>query len=118
MSKKAGQIALPALRGIMGDWVYYSSLMDLAEISSRVRFAEEVHKNKALSDMIQRRLKTSRGKEISRYLETQPERFLIHSWWRPTGENRVGTDYRIYEVKQKIPCSKTSPKQTSRQSGF
>lgn len=76
MSKKAGQIALPALRGIMGDWVYYSSLMDLAEISSRVRFAEEVHKNKALSDMIQRRLKTSRGKQISRYLETRPERFF------------------------------------------
>jgi DNA sulfur modification protein DndB len=74
--KKLKQIVLPALRGIMGDWVYYSCLMDLEELSARVRYAEEIHKNKFLSDMIQRQLKKSRSAEIEEYLETQPERFF------------------------------------------
>ena len=74
--KKAERIVLPALRGIMGSWVYYSCLMDLKELSSRVRYAEELHKNKSLSDMIQRKLTRGRSKEIATYLETQPERFF------------------------------------------
>ena len=59
MAKKKKQldpIVLPALRGIMGDWIYYSCLMDIEELSKRVRYAEEVHSNKLLSGMIQRRL--------------------------------------------------------------
>ena len=74
--KKLGEIVLPALRGVMGDWVYYSCLMDLGELSSRVRYAEEIHKNKALSDMIQRRLMSNRGAQIAEYLKMQPERFF------------------------------------------
>ena len=70
------EIVLPALRGIMGDWVYYSCLMDLSELSSRVSFAREVHKNTALSDMIQRQLSTGRGAIIAEYLKMQPERFF------------------------------------------
>ena len=77
MSKKSpSPIILPALRGIMGDWVYYSCLMDLHELSSRVLFAEEVHRNTRLSDMIQRRLKGHRSSEIAFYLKNQTERFF------------------------------------------
>lgn len=76
MTNTPGMIVLPALRGIMGDWVYYSCLMDLAELSARVRYASEIHKSKALSDMIQRKLKTSRSSEIAAYLKNQPERFF------------------------------------------
>lgn len=75
-NKKHDQIALPALRGIMGDWVFYSCLMDIVEISERVRYAEEIHKNKMLSDMIQRQLNTGRSEQIEQYLRTQPERFF------------------------------------------
>ena len=75
-SKTSNLIALPALRGIMGDWVFYSCLMDIVEISKRVRYAEEIHQNKMLSDMIQRQLKTGRSEQIARYLETQSERFF------------------------------------------
>lgn len=71
-----GQIALPALRGIMGDWVFYSGLMDIVEISRRVQYAASIHQNKQLSDMIQRKLKTGRSEQISKYLKTQPERFF------------------------------------------
>ena len=76
MVKGAKSIVLPALRGVMGDWVYYTCLMNLSELSSRVHYAEKVHKNKALSDMIQRQLKLKRGAEIAEYLKNQPERFF------------------------------------------
>ena len=76
MTKKKVGLVLPAIRGIMGDWVYYSCLIDLRELSIRVRYAEEVHKNQHLSDMIQRQLKTDRSKQIAEYLRNQPERFF------------------------------------------
>ena len=70
------EIILPALRGVMGDWVYYCCLMDLRELSSRVDYARDIHKNVALSDMIQRQLKEGRSKLIAEYLQTQPQRFF------------------------------------------
>jgi len=73
---KAEQIVLPALRGVMGNWVYYSCLMDLRELSTRVRYAEEIHNNDRLSTMIQRQLKAGRSEQIAIYLKTQPERFF------------------------------------------
>ena len=76
MTKKQREIVLPALRGFMGDWVYYSCLMDLGELSSRVHFANEIHKHKSLSNMIQRQLKKDRSAQIAEYLKMQPERFF------------------------------------------
>lgn len=70
------EIILPALRGIMGNWVYYSCLMELRELNSRVSYAKEIHKNEALSDMIQRGLEKGRGAQIAEYLRKQPERFF------------------------------------------
>lgn len=74
--KSLDPIVLPALRGMMGDWIYYTCLMDIGELSKRVRYAEEVHSNKLLSDMIQRSLRSGRGAQIAKYLENQPERFF------------------------------------------
>ena len=76
MTKKPEEIVLPALRGVMGDWVYYSCLMDLGELSSRVHYAEDIHNNEALSDMIQRQLKKGRSAQIAEYLKVQPDRFF------------------------------------------
>ena len=76
MNKKKTEIVLPALRGVMGDWVYYTCLMDLGELSARVHYAEEIHKNKLLSDMIQRQLRRGRSAQIADYLKMQPERFF------------------------------------------
>lgn len=70
------ELVLPALRGIMGDWVYYSCLLGLDELSSRVQYAAEVHSNKGLSDMIQRRLDHGRSGVIADYLKTQPQRLF------------------------------------------
>ena len=76
MPKKHKEIVLPALRGVMGDWVFYSCLMNVGELSSRVNYAKEIHENEALSDMIQRHLKKGRAAQIADYLKRQPERFF------------------------------------------
>ena len=69
-------LILPALRGIMGDWVYYSCLMNMNELSTRVDYAGGVHKHEMLSDMIQRQLDGVRSTVIATYLKTQPQRFF------------------------------------------
>jgi len=42
-SKKKSEITLPALRGVMGNWVYYTCLVSLDVIADRVKFADEIH---------------------------------------------------------------------------
>jgi DNA sulfur modification protein DndB len=73
---KRQPLVLPALRGIMGDWVYYSCLMNLRELSERVEYANLIHKSERLSEMIQRKLKGDRSSQIADYLESQKERFF------------------------------------------
>jgi DNA sulfur modification protein DndB len=67
---------IPALRGLFGDWVFYSCLMPLHEIASRVDYAKVLHKSSKLSEMIQRELEENRGEEIASYLRTQEQRFF------------------------------------------
>ena len=67
---------LPALRGVMGNWVYYSCLMTLKDLSTRVRFAEDVHEHAELSQLIQRALRRKRTRAIADYIKTQPQRFF------------------------------------------
>lgn len=69
-------LVLPALRGMMGDWIYYSCLMDLPTLADRVDYADDIHTSTQLSDMIQRQLQKSRAKQIAAYLKTQPERLF------------------------------------------
>lgn len=73
-------LALPALRGTFGDWIYYSAVIPLAELAKRVAFASEIHTNKGLSDLIQRSLKSGphggRSLEIANYLQNEHERFF------------------------------------------
>ncbi|MYD98222.1 MAG: DGQHR domain-containing protein [Gammaproteobacteria bacterium] len=69
-------LVLPALRGMMGDWIYYSCLMDLPTLADRVDFADDIHTSTQLSDMIQRQLKETRAKEIAAYLASQNERLF------------------------------------------
>jgi len=67
---------LPALRGLFGDWAYYSCLISLKELATRVKFADQIHASKALSDLIQRKLKDERADDIAAYLNTNSERFF------------------------------------------
>lgn len=76
MTKKPSALALPSLRGHFGDWIYYACTLPMREVVARVEFAEEVHKSKALSQLIQRRLTGKRATRISDYLTGTDERFF------------------------------------------
>ena len=98
--KRKKEIVLPALRGIMGDWVYYSCLMSIDEIAMRVSYADEIHNNKKLSDMIQRRLKAVRSEQISEYIRTQMSVSLIHWLWRHMADSPTGVQLKTCEVQK------------------
>ncbi len=70
------KLYLPSLRGYIGDWIYYSCIMKIRDASNRISYAEELHKSKKLSELIQREIKTRRGKQIMEYLITNKERFF------------------------------------------
>ena len=70
------KLYLPSLRGLIGDWVYYPTLMKLKDIAERVGIAEEISQSKALSEMVQRFIKKDRGLEIKDYLLKQEQRFF------------------------------------------
>lgn len=73
MTKK---LLLPCMRGAIGDWVTYTCLMRLNDINDLVSFAEDIHKNKKLSQLIQRELKKDRSKQIGEYLINDNEAFF------------------------------------------
>jgi DNA sulfur modification protein DndB len=68
-------IKLPTLRGKMGDWFYYVTLLTLKELSSRTSLVPDIHKNKELSRWIQREV-SNRCEDIVLYLKEQPQRFF------------------------------------------
>ena len=53
----------PCVRGTMGDWTYYTTVMAVKDLVQYVRFAEQLSPNKDLDSMLQREL-TTRAKEI------------------------------------------------------
>lgn len=76
MKKRAlTPLVMPALRGKFGDWIYYACLMQARELAARVSYAEVIHPNKELSQLIQRSLEGPRAKKIAAYLTTE-ERFF------------------------------------------
>jgi len=66
---------IPCLRGVMGNWVFYSALMSSEQISRRVKTAKSIREAKALEDFLQRELK-DRVKDIVRYLLQRENRFF------------------------------------------
>jgi DNA sulfur modification protein DndB len=71
-----GRQYYPALRGKFGDWIYYSCLMSMSEVTTRLSFADEIYKSEKLSEWIQRKLQSGRDQEISNYLQRESQRFF------------------------------------------
>ncbi len=65
----------PCVKGTMGDWTYYVTVMAVSDTVHYVRYAEEVCPNKDLDLMIQREV-SARSKQIVDYLQTQDQRFF------------------------------------------
>lgn len=68
-------IKLPSLRGRMGDWFYYVSLLRFKELANRTSLVPEIHNNVELSRWIQREV-SDRSEGIVQYLENQQQRFF------------------------------------------
>ena len=67
---------LPVIRGRIGDWVYYSGLMTLAQIDDSVTPSiGEIYQANCLDELLQRDL-TNNFEDISRYLINDSERFF------------------------------------------
>jgi len=66
---------VPCLRGVIGDWVYYSTLMKPAQIAKCIKTSKEIREAKALEDFLQRTLKP-RVKKIATYLKRRNDRFF------------------------------------------
>ncbi|HCS73742.1 MAG TPA: DndB, partial [Clostridiales bacterium] len=67
---------IPAIRGYIGNWIYYISVLSFEDISIYVKpVNQELHQTTALSDMIQRSI-TDNYKKITSYILSQEERFF------------------------------------------
>jgi DNA sulfur modification protein DndB len=64
-----------SLRGVVGKWVIYPSLLTAQQIAERVMKSKDIRESKALDDYLQRDLKP-RVEKIVRYLKTQDYRFF------------------------------------------
>lgn len=76
MTTKKKRINIPCMRGVIGSWDTFNCLMRLEDIANNIHFAKELHTNKKLSQMIQRKLEGDRAGEISEYLITEKDRFF------------------------------------------
>ncbi|OAI06195.1 DNA sulfur modification protein DndB [Methylomonas methanica] len=65
----------PALRGVMGSWIYYPILMNPEDIVNNVQSSKEIRESKSLDDYLQREL-TSNVKKIFNYISTCDDRFF------------------------------------------
>lgn len=70
------QMALACLRGVVGNWVYYSSMMSAKQIAKWVVPVKDIRETKALDDLLQRSLNDGRKEAISKYLRTDDSRFF------------------------------------------
>jgi DNA sulfur modification protein DndB len=70
------KMVLPCLRGVIGGWVYYSSLMSARQINDWIETAKSIREAKTLDDYLQRTLK-ERKQSIANYLlKNQESRFF------------------------------------------
>ncbi len=69
------KLILPCLRGVIGDWVYYSTLMKAEQIYTWIKTAKEIREAKSLDEELQRDLK-ERKKQIAKYLLIDKSRFF------------------------------------------
>jgi DNA sulfur modification protein DndB len=66
---------IPSLRGVLGDWIYYSAMLEPQFICERVRPSRQIREAKALEDFLQRTLKP-RVSKIAQYLMRRDSRFF------------------------------------------
>lgn len=76
MTRNSKNTYLPAIRGKIGKWIFYTTIMTLEEITRHVSMIVDIYQNKGLSDMMQRAVRSKRADAISKYLMEEEERFF------------------------------------------
>lgn len=68
----------PSIRGEVGDWVFYSSVLPIQDLATRVGFVKDIHPTAAedLSNLIQRDVKDKRATDIAKYIKQTDQRFF------------------------------------------
>ncbi len=69
------KIVIPTLRGTIGDWVFYSSLLSANQIAKLIRPAQKIREAESLDEILQRDL-NKRKKAIAKYLLTNESHFF------------------------------------------
>lgn len=69
-------LMIPCLRGKIGSWFTYTSLMTFEDIANLINFADDLHKIKKLSEMIQRKIKDERAVDIANYINSNKDHFF------------------------------------------
>jgi DNA sulfur modification protein DndB len=68
---------LAALRGHMGDWIYYATCLPMKDIAERVSLVSDIHKSTQLGEWIQRAVDmSSHSESIKNYLLSQKQRLF------------------------------------------
>jgi DNA sulfur modification protein DndB len=74
------RLILPCIRGIIGDWTYYSTVMKIKDIVENHRIITVAESpdlyTKNINDVLQREINPTRINQISKYLTTNNERFF------------------------------------------
>lgn len=73
--KNHTSLLLPCLRGAMGDWIYYVTLMQFEDVASRVKLAHDLHEHKEIEDLIEKTV-GEKSDIIGDYICSQKQRFF------------------------------------------
>ncbi|AQG80509.1 DGQHR domain-containing protein [Spirosoma montaniterrae] len=68
-------IQLPAIKGVIGDWIFYQTVIPFHEIIERIDNDHSIREYKTLDDVLQRDL-SKRSKKIKDYLIREKTRFF------------------------------------------
>ena len=69
-------LILPALKGYVGGWNYYLTIMKFSDVDQRIKFAKEIYETDTLNQLLQREVLPHRSKEIANYLLSNNQRFF------------------------------------------
>ncbi|MCK8085762.1 DGQHR domain-containing protein [Vibrio sp. 1CM8B] len=69
-------LMIPCLKGKIGSWFTYTSLMTFEDIDRLISFADDLHTIKKLSDMIQREIENDRATDIAEYINSNVDHFF------------------------------------------
>lgn len=69
---------LPCLRGVIGNWTYFSSVMKIRDVVNRIITVSESDElyTKNINDILQREISTKRVGQLKEYLNNNPEHFF------------------------------------------